>query len=77
MRYADIKKASKDERQNQTTTTNIIYIKKFMFVLKAKLNNETFKLENSLNFKKDNFKLMKTIMNQLKYLIGLQFPMLL
>ena len=27
MRYADIKKASEDERQNQTTTTNINYIK--------------------------------------------------
>ena len=36
MRYADIKKASEDERQNQTTTTttNINYIKKFMSVLK-------------------------------------------
>ena len=28
MRYANIKKASDDERQNQTTTTNINYIKK-------------------------------------------------
>ena len=36
MRYADIKKASKDDRQNQTTTTNINYIKKFMSVLKNK-----------------------------------------
>ena len=35
MRYADIKKASEDERQNQTTTTNIYY-KKFMSVLKNK-----------------------------------------
>ena len=34
MRYADIKKTSEDERQNQTTTTNINYIKKFMSVLK-------------------------------------------
>ena len=34
MRYADIKKASEDERQNQTTTTNINYIKKFMSLLK-------------------------------------------
>ena len=40
MRYADIKKASKDERQDQTTTTNINYIKKFMSVLKTKLNNK-------------------------------------
>ena len=36
MRYADIKKASEDERQNQTTTTNINYIKTFMSVLKNK-----------------------------------------
>ena len=35
MRYAD-KKASEDEWQNQTTTTNINYIKKFMSVLKNK-----------------------------------------
>ena len=34
MRYADIEKTSEDERQNQTTTTNINYIKKFMSVLK-------------------------------------------
>ena len=36
MRYADIKKASEDERQNQTTKTNINYIKNFMSVLKNK-----------------------------------------
>ena len=36
MGYADIKKASEDEQQNQTTTTNINYIKKFMSVLKNK-----------------------------------------
>ena len=36
MRYADIKKASEDERQNQTTITNINYIKEFMSVLKNK-----------------------------------------
>ena len=36
MRYADTKKASEDERHNQTTTTNINYIKKFMSVLKNK-----------------------------------------
>ena len=40
MRYANIKKESEDERQNQTTTTNINYIKKFMSVLKTKLNNK-------------------------------------
>ena len=36
MRYANIKKASQDEQQNQTTTTNINYIKSFMSVLKNK-----------------------------------------
>ena len=36
MRYADFKKASEDERQNQTTTTNINYIKTYMSVLKNK-----------------------------------------
>ena len=36
MRIAYIKKASEDERQNQTTTTNINYIKKFMPLLKNK-----------------------------------------
>ena len=36
MRYANIKKASQEERQNQTTTTNIIYIKNLMSVLKNK-----------------------------------------
>ena len=35
MRYADSKKASENEQQNQTTT-NINYIKKFMSVLKSK-----------------------------------------
>ena len=34
MRYADIKKARADERLNQTTTTNINYIKKLMSVPK-------------------------------------------
>ena len=37
MRYADIKKAREDKRLNQTTTTNINYIKKFMSVLKNKI----------------------------------------
>ena len=32
----DIKKASEDERQNQTTTTKINYVKKFMSVLENK-----------------------------------------
>ena len=40
MRYANIKKAGQDEQQNQTTTTNINYIKKFMSVLKTKLYNK-------------------------------------
>ena len=36
MRHSDTKKASEDERQNQTTTTNINYIKNFLSVLKNK-----------------------------------------
>ena len=41
MRCANIKKASQDEQQNQTTaTTKINYIKNFMSVLKTKLNNK-------------------------------------
>ena len=35
MRHTNIKKASQDEQQNQTTT-NINYIKNFMFILKNK-----------------------------------------
>ena len=34
MKYANIRKASEDEQQNQTTTTNINYIENIMFVLK-------------------------------------------
>ena len=40
MRYDQIKKAGQDQQQNQTTTTNINYIKKFTSVLKTKLNNK-------------------------------------
>ena len=40
MRYANIKKTGQDEQQNQTTTTNINYIKKFITILKTKLNNK-------------------------------------
>ena len=40
MRYANFKKVSQDEQQNQTTTTDINYIKNFMSVLKKKLNDE-------------------------------------
>ena len=36
MRYANIQKTIHDEQQNQTTTTNINYIKIFMYVLKNK-----------------------------------------
>ena len=37
MRYADIKKATEEERQNQTTTTKINYIKKFVRFKKQNL----------------------------------------
>ena len=36
MEYADIKKASEDERRNQATTTNINYTKKIVSVLRNK-----------------------------------------
>ena len=36
MRCANIKKASQDEQQNQTTTTKTNYVKNFMSVLKNK-----------------------------------------
>ena len=36
MRYANFKKASQDEEQNQTKTTNNNYTKKIMSVLKNK-----------------------------------------
>ena len=53
MRYADIREASEVERQNQTTTTNINYIKTFMSVLKTKFNNKvkiaSDKTENKQN----------------------------
>ena len=55
MRNADIKKASEDERQNQTTTTtNINYIKKiYVRFKKTKLNNKvkiaSDKTENKQN----------------------------
>ena len=49
MRYANIKKASQDEQQNQTTTTKINYTKKFICVLKknlkAKSKNRKIKLK--------------------------------
>ena len=37
MRYANIKKASPEDQQNQTTTTNINYIKNFTSVLINKI----------------------------------------
>ena len=54
MIFADIKKASKNKRQNQTTTTNTNYIKNIMSVLKkTKLKNKvkiaSDKTENKQN----------------------------
>ena len=47
----DIEEASKDEWLNQTTTTYITYIKKFMSVLKikTKVKIESDKTENKQN----------------------------
>ena len=54
MRYADIKKANEDERQNQTTATNIYHIKKFMSVLKNKLNNNVKKASDKTEYNQNN-----------------------
>ena len=53
MRCANIKKASQDEQQNQTTaTTKINYIKNFMSVLKKqKLNNKVKKPSDETDIK--------------------------
>ena len=40
MRSVIIKKASQNEQQNQTITTNINYIQQFMSILKYKFNNK-------------------------------------
>ena len=91
MIYAIINKTSQDEEQNQTTTNNN-YIKKIMSVKKAKLNNKVIiasdKSETKQNklkltrkdmvpVQKSNFKVMKTIRNQLKYPLGLNLLVLL
>ena len=55
MRYANIKKESEDEQQNQTTTTNIKYIKKFMSVLKTKLNNQVRRASDKTEIKHNNY----------------------
>ena len=43
MRCADIKKASEDERQNHTTTTNINYIKIQNIYVRSKKQNSITK----------------------------------
>ena len=56
MRYADIKKTSEDERQNQTTLTNINYIKKiYLRVKKTKLNNKVKIASDKTENKQNNF----------------------
>ena len=55
MRCANIKKASQDEQQNQTTaTTKINYIKNFMSVLKTKLNNKVKIPSDKTDIKQNN-----------------------
>ena len=41
MRYASTKKASQDEQQNQTTTTNINFIKNFVRFKKQNLKTKS------------------------------------
>ena len=53
MRYANNKKASQDEQQNQTKT-NINYIKDFMSVLKTNLNNKVEIASKKLKLNKIN-----------------------
>ena len=54
MRYANIKKASEDEHQNQTTT-NINYIKNFVrFKKKTKLNHKVNILSDKTETKQNN-----------------------
>ena len=55
MRYADIKKASKDEMRNQTTSTNINYIKKFWPFSKTKFNNKVKIASEKAENKENNF----------------------
>ena len=52
MRYADIKKAREDERQNQTTATNINYIQKFVRFKKQNLITKSKKRQIKLNINK-------------------------
>ena len=59
MRYADIRKVSEDEQQNQTTTTtNINYIKKFVRFKKQNLITKSkkrhIKLKKTCNSPKQN-----------------------
>ena len=58
--YANIKKASQDEQQNQTTTTNISYIKNFLSVLKNK------NLITKSTYRQMNLKLNKIPINHQK-----------
>ena len=54
IRLANFKKASQEEQQNQTATTNINYIKNFMSVLKTKLNNEVKTASDKTKTKQNN-----------------------
>ena len=62
MRSANAKKASYDEQQNQTTTTNINFIKKFMSVLKNKklITKSTYR-QIKLKSNKKTYKLPEKI----------------
>ena len=55
MRCANIKKASQDEQQNQTTTTKINDIKNFMSVLKTKPNNKVKMASDKTDIKQNNY----------------------
>ena len=55
MKCANIKKASQDKQQNQTTTTKINDIKNFITVLKTKLNNKVKMASDKTDIKQKNF----------------------
>ena len=55
MRCANIKKASQDEQQNQTTITKINYIKNFMSVLKNKTYKKVKTPSRKTDIKQNNW----------------------
>ena len=70
MRYADIKKASEDEWQNQTTKT-LITSKNLCPFQKTKLNNTVKIASNKTENKQNNLKFSRTKMVFHQFIIKL------